>query len=243
MPIVWRGTLALVEQPTSPEITLGRDGYTMICTYRGGPYNLCVSSAAYPGALGTGLASGYRVAETRIAREKGTIGMLSIRFEVNGPPPGATLPANDEGLSFQELDRGIHDHPQFNTISRAEHGYCRSVVETADTDPAHTDALFRIGALTGGKEQLCYRLIELIQKDITSFRAWFPKYSRTIFSWTPPSTTSAGGFVQTPPNPLVALPAGVTWLREGDSVTYDGTHYRHELRWFGATDLEPGIYS
>lgn len=241
MPVLWRGTTALVEAPTSPEVTIN-EKVVMVRTWEG-PHALCWASAPFRGALGTGLSAGLRVTESRVARRKGTIGTLSVRYESSGQPSGASLPPNDEGLSFQELDRGMRDHPQFNTLSRVEQGYVRTVVETSDTDNAHQDALLRIAALTGGKEQLCYRLVELIQKDITHFRAWFPKYSRVIYSWNPPASTSAGGFVQTPPNPAVALPAGVTWLREGDSVNFDGTHYRHEQRWTGGTDLEPGIYS
>ena len=71
--VLWKGSVALIEQPNSPEHTQG-ESITVIRTWKG-PHSTCVASAPYRGALGTGVSAGYRVAEARVARERGGIGI------------------------------------------------------------------------------------------------------------------------------------------------------------------------
>ncbi len=232
--------MALVEQPDSPLHEFG-ENIVLTRTWRG-PHPACVAAAPYRSALGSGIASGYKVAESRVARERGGIGILSVKYEINGQPSGAMLPPDDFDLSFQQLDRPLRSHSRYVTLTKEAQGYVHTAVETADTDPAHADALVRIAALPGAQEQLCYELIDRLNRGISSYLLWYPKVRRTIFSWTAPSSTSKGGFTQTPVIPGLTVPTGVTWLREGDQLNFNGTHWQLTQSWFGAPDLIPGLY-
>ena len=238
--VIWKGSSALIEMPTSPEHVLG-ENITMIRSWKG-PHSVCVGVAPYRGALGSGLSAGYRVAEARVAREKGGIGMLSVRYEINGQPPGASLPPTVQGLSFEVAERALRYHPLFVTLTREMWGYVTTVVETADDNPSHADALLRIGALPGAPEALCYKAIEKMQRGNTHYQISQTIFTRTTYFWTAPTGISAGNVRQVPSAPGLTLPTGVDWLRQGDSVNFNGSVWERVERYIGAPGLDPEIY-
>ena len=238
--VLWKGSIALIEQPNSPEHTQG-ESITVIRTWKG-PHSTCVASAPYRGALGTGLSAGYRVAESRVARERGGIGMLSVKYEAHGQPPGATLPPTVEGLTYEPTERALRYHPIFAALTKEDWGYVTTIIETADDNPSHADALLRIAALPGAREQLAYKAIGKLQRGQSHYQISQTVYSRTTHYWTAPTGISAGNVRQVPTAPGVNLPQGVDWLRLGDEVNFNGTTWERRERFLGAPELDPEIY-
>lgn len=239
--VIWRGTTALVEAPTSPRKKYG-EKVEMTRIYSG-PFAVCDASAPLRGSLGTGVNSGFRVSGSTVTKRRGGIGELTVEFETVGQPPqGAQLPPDEVSLVNEPHERAIQEHSLFVTLTKDALGYCKTIIETANSDAAHADAVVRIGALGGAMEQLCYKLITKLQRGLTHYVVSKSTFSRTIYSWSYPANVSAGNIRQTPANPGLALPPGLSWLRRGDRVQFNGIHWLLVQEFLGAPDLDSEIY-
>lgn len=238
MPVLWRGATALVEAPNSPEYTFG-ETVTLTRTYSG-PHALCVSSAPLRGALGTGLNSGFRVSESKVTRDRGGIGVLIVKYETNGQPPqGSQLPADEFEIVGESTDLPLAKHPYFVALTSALRADVKTILETSGTDSAHTTARTNVAA-----NALATKLLTKLEREFTHYPLYPPRFTQTLNYWTPP-VISAGGFRQTPPAGAVSPPpttANDGWLREGDRLAFNGTHWQLTRSWRSLPDLDPDIF-
>ena len=168
--------------------------------------------------------------------------MLSVKYEANGQPPGASLPQTTQALTFEVIERALTSHPIFASLTKETLVYVNTILETAKDNPSHADALVRIGGLPGAQEQLAYKLIEKLERGQSHYQVSSTIFTRSTFFWTAPSSVSAGNVRQTPSTPGLTLPSGVDWLRQGDSVSFNGSIWERVERYIGAPGLDPEIY-
>ncbi len=244
--VIWRGATTLIEQANSPQFTFG-DKIQQVRIFKG-PFALCLSSAPYKGALGGGSAAGYRVAESTVIPEKGRIGTLTIKYEVNGDPGGATLPIDEFDMTPQKTEKALEDHPRYGALTRGTLQDIRTCRETAQDSTAYLAAAGRIAALPGATHTLALELWDKLQRGFTQIPIYPPSVKITAYSWVPPASLSGGGYREVPPAfigvslPSTILGLPVNWLREADAVGYNGTHYHVTKSWIGGPDLDTDVY-
>lgn len=227
---------ALVEQPTSPEYVFG-EVVTMTRTYAGSAA-LCLSSAPMRGAAGTGVASGFKVEESKVSRERGGMGKLVIKYVTDGQPAqGGQLPPTEFGIERDKFERALQEHPNYSGLSEALNTAIKTLLETAEGHSEHATAK----ALVVG-DATANELYLKLRKGFTHYAIYPPVYRETEYSWDPPTGLSAGGFREDPPDDLLVPPTGVDWLREGDKVSFNGTHWQVQRSWIGGPDLDPDIF-
>lgn len=235
--VIWKGTTALVEQPSSPQWQFG-ERVTCRRIYRG-PYALCLSSAPLRGWLGTGEAFGLRVAQSSVQKvERGGIGELVIDYETNGQPEqGGTLPPDEFTVKSADQEVALRKHPNYvDAISDEVYHEIRVALET--TDPTkYEDAIVAIAVNPPADE-----LYAKLQRDFTHYKGQSAILSVKSFYWDVPAGLTAGGFRQTPPFASIFFPAGLEWLRDADDYTWNGTHWEVDRKWLGAEELDHDIY-
>lgn len=239
---IWRGASALVDQPGSPEWTFS-ENVSMTRTLRG-PYALCLASAPGRGAIGTGIAAGLRVTESKVIRERGAIGLLTISFGVipGVPFENIPLPADTEELTQAQQEFAVEYHPLFAGLGNRIFQNIRTLVETAPTSDAAEEAFTELSQLTGETKATAENLYRKLQKGITHFALFPPVYTRTSYSWQPPAVVNGGGIIETPFPFQITLPTGYQWLRKGDSVNWNGTHFVTTATWQGGKFFEQDLY-
>lgn len=231
----WKGSVALVEDPSSPEWSYGAS-ITVTRVFMG-PYAVAKAAAPLKGALGTGDAAGLRVSESRVKHLRGGIGQLTIIYETSGQPAqGATLPADEISIERNNrLERALYLHPRYETLTRETIQAIRDAVESGD------EARRKAAEDKFKTQPLAVELLGKLARGFTHYVIYPPSVKITSYHWQPPAP-SGGGFRQAPPNIAVTLPTELDWLREGDALSYNGTHWVWVRAWIGAPDLDPEIY-
>lgn len=233
---IWRGTDALVEDPTSPEWVFG---VHVTCTRTfTGQHAVALLAAPLKGAVGTGTAAGLRVTESRVRRMRGGIGQLVIVYETVGQPGqgGGVLPPDEVSIEANNrLERPLEKHPKYSALSAETIQQITDAVESGDkAKRAEAKALF-------ASNPRAVELFEKLVRKFTHYVIYPPTVKLTSHHWAPPAT-NGGGNRQVPPISPVTLPAGVDWLREGDALSYNGTHWVLVRTWIGAPDLDVDVY-
>lgn len=240
MPIVWKGSTALEEQATSPAWEFG-DRVQMVRTFMG-PHALCLSSAPLKGTAGTGPAAGMRVSVSRVQRLRGTVGQLTITYETNGQPAqGGQLPPDEVDIEPNKIEKALGKHPLYSTLSDA----ILEQVKDAAQLPKEADR--RAAAALFAANATATKLYQKLLRDFTHFPLYPPVYRLTLYSWGPPASLNAGGYRETPPSVPVAPPTvlgiwALGWIREGDRLAYNGTHWKTQRSWIGIPDLDTDVY-
>jgi len=236
--IIWRGTLALVEQPTSPEYVFG-ESVQMTRSYSG-PHATCLASAPFRGTNGTGVAAGFRVTESKVTRDRGGVGLLTIKYETVGQPSqGGQLPVDEFEINGEPTEVALAKHPFFTALTNDLRTKVKTLLETATGNPDHVTALTAVNA-----DALAAKLHDKLKREFTHFPLYPPTYTQVLHYWSPP-VISAGGFRQTPPTGLVTPPpttANDGWIREGDRLGFNGTHWQLTRRWRYVPDLDADIF-
>lgn len=236
---IWRGSTALVEAPNSPQWVFGER--ILLTRLFAGPHATCLSSAPLKGVAGTGLAAGYIVEESRVDRDKGGQGRLSIQYSLPGgaaPGQGAQLPPDEVELQNEKLERALQKLPKYAGIGEPLLNDINILMETSD-DTKRTASLARVNA-----NALAKQLYEKLKKGETHYLLYAPVYRTLTHWWSPPGTVSSGGYLETPPTSLgVTLPAGLDWLREGDRLAFNGATWQLERKWIGVPDWDSDVYS
>ncbi len=234
---LYRGDRSVLhEASNSPEYVFG-EVVTMTRTYNGSAA-LCLSSAPMRGAAGTGVASGYKVEESKVTQERGGMAKLVIKYVTDGEPPqGGQLPADEVGLDRDKVERALQEHPNYSGLSEELNTAIKTLLETAEDHSSHADAKALVEADATANE-----LYLKLRKGFTHYVIYPPVYHETEYSWDPPTGLSVGGVRETPPAGALTLPTGVDWLREGDKVSFNGTHWQVQRSWLGAPDLDADIY-
>lgn len=236
---LWKGTQALIEAPNSPRWVFGDS--LLLTRIFSGPHGACLSAAPMKGAVGTGIASGYIVSESQVERQKGGIGLLTIQYTLPGgaaPGQGAQLPPDEVEIQNEKLERALQKHPRYAALSEPLLNHINILLETSE-DSKRAPAL---AAVLGNA--LANNLYLKLKKGETHYIIYAPVYRIVTNFWTPPSSISSGGYLETPPSALnVALPSGLDWLREGDRLTFNGATWQLERKWVGVPDWDSEVYS
>lgn len=233
----WIGSIALVEDPSSPEWVYG-EHITVTRTFTG-PHATALAAAPLKGAFGTGDAVGLRVSESRVRRSRGGIGQLVIVYETVGQPAaGAALPPSEINLEPQKIERSLKKHPRYVSLTLALKRKIDIWLESLEDDTSEKVKTAK-AAVEGNA--LALELYKKLLDDFTHYALYPPAVKITSYHWTP-QTASAGGFRQSPPIQPVDVPTGIDWLREGDGLTFNGTHWVLVRAWIGAPNLDTDIY-
>lgn len=234
---IWKGSSTLEEQPNSPEWVFG-DKIQCVRTFRG-PYATVLAATPLAGALGTGDQLGLVVAESRIVKEKGEVGLLTVRYEwastSGNPSQGTTLPMDECSVTQEKLETALEKHSRYASLTEAELDAVRLLLQNYDQYSAEYEA-----TVTG--TALAEELWQKLKRGFTHYVTYYPVYRWKLYSWTPP-TAEKGGFIQDPFGPI-AVPADVVWLRQGDQLSFNGSHWVLERSWLGgdASAIDSDIY-
>lgn len=202
------------------------------------------------GSIGTGAAppfgqAGMLVASSEVTRERGGAGVLKINYEwgsTSGEPPGgATLPPEECGISMERIDIPLERHPTYATLAEVEVNAVRQLLQNfheyaEKVGPEDVRQYQDIVADSADAQDLWHKM----KRGFTHYPLWVPVYRWRLYYWTPPACT-AGGYVEIPGGP-VTPPADVDFLRQADSLDYNGSHWVLERSWISGPDIDTDIY-
>ena len=238
---IWRGSLLLIEQPTSPQWVFS-DKVTVTRTWKG-PYALALSSAALKGTAAVVSGNNMRVVQSTVSKERGGIGTLVISYDNDGQPSqGAQLPLDEVTISVEKQERSLKSHPRYDGVTEAMKGQIDDLVSIKTTDSSYASMRAAVAAVPLGNE-----LYLKLRSGQVSYVFYTPTFKNTLHYWTPPGGLTVGGFRTNPPASTVPLPTGsalgaLSWLREGDSVAYNGSTWQVTQAWLAGPDLDTDIY-
>jgi hypothetical protein len=234
---IWIGSSTLDETSDSPQWTFA-DRYQCVRTFRG-PYATALASAPMPGTAGTGDYEGYFVWSSVVTKEPGGVGKLVITYGpgiTTIPPSGAggsaVLPLDECGITMERLDKPIQTHPRYASLS----GDLIDGITSLLQNPAEYGEQYGPDVAA---DSLALELYEKMKRGFTVYPLWVPVYKWRSFFWTEPTATN-GGFIQTPYGPV--HPPAIDWLRQADSLDFNGTHWVLERSWIGGPDVDTDVY-
>jgi hypothetical protein len=239
--IIWKGksslftagvNTVLVEQPDSPEFNYGE---VPTCTRKyKGLHSLCKSSALYSGTLGTGDMDGWTVKSSKVTRAPRQIGLLEVQWQMTGAIGSGggeggggelQLPQDEYGLQPFDINPKIERHSIYADFDEEQWAEVRAVVDGTISD----DRERFVASLT----PLQTALVEKLHRGQENYYLAGWTYSWSTHHWDVP-TLSAGGFLETPGGPLAGyLGSGIHWLRQADSLEFNGTTNKRTMTWIG----------
>lgn len=222
----------LKEDPESGEINYGAI-QTLTQIYNG-KYADCVAGALAKGTAGSGDTAGYIVQSSKVTKSRGEIGRLVIVWEGY---TGSILPADEFGLTDQDLNPATEKNAAFDTVTTEQYEKIRAAVFTADAEAAKaaSDWIAALGAGTG--EAATKSLFALLKRGVTNFyKPYFNYYWVQHYSTEP--SVNTGAYIEAPGGPLSSAIASLSLscLRQADSLQYTGGIYRRTRKWMCATD-------
>ncbi len=238
MAIIWRGSTQLQEQPDSPGWTFGEQ--IRLIRRFSGPHGACLAAAPLKGAIGGGIASGLRVAESSVTKMRGGIGVLTIQYENQPgevPLQGQQLPEDEAEITSDEVEEPLKRHPKYASVTDTQHDMMNTVLNTVWDDPKHQEAVDVINSNFAAQE-----LLAKLQRGFTHYPAAAPVYQLTTYYWEKPIGLSKGNVRQTPPSTPITPPEGLDWLRKPDHLSHNGTYWVLVRRWQGYENLDDDIY-
>ena len=236
-----RGDTALIDQPDSPKWVFG-DQVTMQRNFMATNYQVAKDAAPMKGAIGTGIAQGLIVRESQVTRVRGSAGSLQITYEnFPGaiPGQGAQLPADEAEVVNEKLERALPKHERYASLTETLLNHINVLLETTD-EGKRTTALTAVVGPPGNA--LANELYQKLKRGETHYLIYAPVYRKVLYSWIAPPDLEAGGFRESPPTFPIIPPAGYEWIREGDRLSWNGTHWVTERKWLGAPEWDAHIY-
>jgi hypothetical protein len=232
---IWSGSSSLIEASDSPDWSFS-EKITCTRVFRG-PYATALSSAPFPGAAGTGDLLNYYVKSSRVSREERGIGKLQIIYEAGndtfeGGGPSALLPPDECGITMERLDRPIETHPRYSMLSDEMVDSVKLLLQNYDEYKADYEADVLLDSVAS-------EMWSKMKRGFTVYPIWVPVYRWAIHSWTCPSA-SEGGFIETPYGPITG--PSIDWLRQADSINFNGTHWVLERSWIGGPEVDTDVY-
>ncbi len=232
---LWKGTMVPTEQAGSPmwEVT----DTIRVTTLHRGEYVLCHASLPPKGVYGTGDYAGLRVESSKVVREKGGVGALTVVYaglvggsgETNVPPDENSIEYTDEAIP---LDK----HPNFAALNIHDIRACQQLAAAKNDSE-----LAEVGWILEEGDPVKLAYAERLARGGDTFALGLPIYRFTTYYVTEPAT-SAGGFAETPFGPLTA-PDGYDWLRKPDAVSEAGAYWKLTRSWQGTYNLDTYLYS
>jgi hypothetical protein len=248
-PPVWKGTTALVEQGNSPQFSIG-EKLTCRRVFKG-KFSTCWSSIHFRGDLvtdipspsGTGVIDLW-VSDCEVQPEKGGNATLVINYA--GSLDGQTLPPDEESFTPQQSEVAIEKHPNWNAKFATANGLKAKVaidklikLGPNDKQTDVEDNALVVGATADADFNFVYNLR---LAGVHVYAVWPPTVQIVEYSFTPPATPSPGGYIETPPVADLNIPAGITYVRCGDDVKWNGTHYIRTMRWIAGPSVVEELY-
>jgi hypothetical protein len=238
MASLWIGSQLLIEQPTSPMWRFA-DPTTATVIYKG-PFSLCLSSAPLKGAYGSGDYAGLIVSESTVTRDRGGIGTLTIVYE--GLRAGDTqVPADEPEVNLVRHDFALERHPLFIGLTpellQAARGY---VDAKSDLEVQEFSWVLVEENSSAELLQKILTYMDKYERGMEKFALWVPEYKLTTY-WITEPYQETGGYPEDPPGTPTA-PLGWEWLRAGDSLSWNGTHWKLTSSWIAAPLWDPEIY-
>lgn len=242
--IIWRGSTSLVEQADSPQWTYGEE-IVALARYKG-PTAVCVSNLVPKGTSGSGVFAGLVVESSRTIPEKGGLAALEISYKgiptgASGGPAAVTqVPADEYDFQPNEEELAIETHPRYASLATSyiDGTSELDLVRLATNAGSGDERSSALDMLT--THDLALELFGKIQKGKTHFLYPAPIYIWTLFFISQP-TIDLGGYPESPTGAMIE-PAGFTWLRVADSLTWTGIFWRLQRRWFGSLVVDFDLY-
>jgi hypothetical protein len=215
---------AIVETPRSGVWEIG-DQITYTQEYEG-KYADCVSAIVFKGVFGSGATAGLRCRSSKVTKDRGAKGMLTVVWEAYGSSSGATLPADKFDLQPFDINPDLFQHPYWvaaTALTTAEREALLTYRNAqSDTQYAQTRAV-----LTGSKATI---FLDLLKKGIQNYQFSAFKYTYTFASWTIP-TLNRKAYIEAAGGPLTSTLSGLSSLRVSDSMSNSQGYYEVTRTW------------
>lgn len=259
---IWRpagATVLLYFQPNTGANQFA-DRVTVTDIYKGA-YDTCTAGLLRRGTYGTGFRAGWVVTSSKVERERGFIGTLTINWETGGPSAdSAFLPLDDFEEESIELNPKVERNKEFYGTTWPGNPNDKISDETislvyqaahAGTVQGRQAALDDLNALAGtaANDQYLWGivLLDLLRSGAETYYLGGTRYRWYWHSFTLPGTSTArpspnyyrtrGGFRQAPQGPLAgSFPTDMDWLRLADTVSpvgVNGSCYKITSTWLG----------
>ena len=226
----WRGpTDQLLEMPDSPTYDSSRNGSTCARVYMG-LYSLALAGKLPAETIGTGDMTGWLVQSSRVQRQRGGIGKLTVVYGgggTAGAASGEQLPPDRFGCTPFEVNPPLERNNRYSSLT--------------DENFAAVDACIRVFQKdTRTPVPLTGLLLDLFNKKkrgTTNYYLAGFKYEWTVSNYNVSGTLSVGGFLQTPYGPLGSfIPGSFSCLRQADDLKWTGKLYEYTRSWLCAPD-------
>jgi len=237
--VIWRGSSVLEEQATSPEWERGDT--VKATTIHKGPHALCLSSMPSKGALGGGSYAGLRVASSKVGKEKGGIGTLTVTYE-GVLATDTDVPADEADVELTQQEFPLARHPRYAGLYDYDLEAAEKYVEAkTDSEKAEFSWVLTVDVPSPEYGALLAEYIDKLQKGRTHWVVFVPVYTSTSHYLVEP-TVDPGGFPEDPYGTLTA-PLGFVWLRQGDKLSGGGDgYYKLTRTWLAAYEWDEDLY-
>ena len=235
----WRGpTDQLIEMPDSPEYDLGSSGTICTRVYMG-LYSLALAGKLPKETIGTGDMTGWLVQSSKVQRQRGGIGKLTVVYGgggTNGAASGEQLPPDRFGCTPFEVNARLETHSRYSSLSDDDFKNVRT-----DETCFQKDSSLSV-ALSGMALDLFLKKI----KGQTGFYQFGFKYQWTVSNYNVIGTLNAGGYLESPYGPVGSfIPGSFSCLRQADDLKWTGRLYEYTRSWLcfpSSAYLDPDLY-
>lgn len=192
-----------------------------------GPYAVALAGKVYEGTAGEGDLLGLVCTRSRVEKEKGGRGKLTILWQSpeSTAPTGGTVPVDSVRLAPMELNPRVERHSRYASLTDLQREDARAAFE-GGSQAVRDDAYGRLPAL--GQE-----LVGKMRRGTENFYAAGMRYSWTAYYTVLPALT-VGGFIEAPGGPLALAIGGLSCLRIADELESEGPYYRVTRNWLAA---------
>lgn len=245
----------LVEQPNSGTLEYS-DRVVFTKIYRA-LFSVCQAAMLPKGSIGTGAMAGFIVATCALSKERGEMGLLTIRWEAGGGSDegGQSLPADEVSVHPVELQPVIERLPKYASLSNQIIGsgddaepvmkVIDDVIRAATTSARKAALLKLLEELSLDDYALALDLLDKKEHGTAVYYLAGLEYSWTSYHWATPNI-ELGGTIESPGGPLAGyFDPGLGWLRKADAFDGSSGVFRLTRTWVGAPagHFDDGIYS
>ena len=239
----------LTESNDSPTWTFGDKVCLCTRTFTA-TYAVCLAAALargsrpVSGTLATYYGSAYLfVEQSTVQRSPAGLAKLTVQYSLYLDANGNTQdePADSIFIETQKIEIPLERHERYrDQFTEAKLDAVHNLLATTD-DTIRTTYSW---VYDSGKPEYTPLLAEFylkLKRGLTHYPLYVPVVKRRRYFLSLPSGLTIGGFRETPVIPGLELPTA-DWMREGDSVEWDGRHWVVTSSWLGGDDLDADIY-
>lgn len=239
---IWRGGKDPREQPNSPRVTLSATP-TATRVYIGG-WDEILEFYPAPGSIDftiPGFGWGWIVASFTVEKMSGHRAKLTVEYAGIATGSPIALPTNEASITTERFERATADHPFFSALTEKQRHALQVLLDTTETEDA---GKYKAAKVIVDASPLAGKLYAKLKSGDTHTYNYSAVYRLQVHSYTAPFNLTMGGFREQAPFFPIVPPSGVSWLRESDSVSFNGSYWTVERKWIGAPDGEwdPDLY-